>query len=165
MPADSQLWLAQWVSMRDAISTLAQYTIRYPVEVFLAVIILGAIWLLIWGNLSTIRLFRPMRAGGAWWIFLGLLWVAGLALGVYGGFFFVYRASPTLQIFGAPVPTLFLHWEGPAGHQQWVDFPADTALLNAFSNVLLLPLLLAGLFGPVFWTWTKVGPPRPSGDT
>src|SRR5436309_1041054 len=96
-------------------------------------IILALIGLLAWANYAMVRFLQRRHAAIGWWVLLIAVWAAGMALGVYGGFFFEYHASPKLRVFGAPVPALFLHWEGPPGQEHWVDFPADSALLNAAS--------------------------------
>src|SRR4051794_4073044 len=121
-----------------------------------ALIIFALIGLLTWANSAMVRQLRRRHAAIGWWVLLIVLWTAGVALGVYGGFFFEYHASPKLRVFGAPVPAAFFHWEGPPGHEDWVDFPAETALLNAASNVLLVPLLFACPLAVVFWSWHKL---------
>ncbi len=106
--------------------------------------------LLALANVVTVRLFRRREAGVGWWIALSLAWLAGAALGVWGGFFLEYQPSPRLRVFGAPVPAAFFHWEGPPGEEQWVDFITPVLLLFAGSNVPIMALLVACLIGLVF---------------
>jgi hypothetical protein len=80
-----------------------------------------------------------------------LAWVAGAALGVWGGFCFEYQASPRLRVFGAPVPAAFFHREGPPGEEQWVSFITPAPLLFAASNVAILALLAACPVGLAYW--------------
>jgi hypothetical protein len=124
--------------------------------VLFLLIIFGVIGLLWWGNTMTVRLLRRRNAAVGWWMLLVILWAAGLALGIYGGFFFEFSASRTFRVLSAPVPAGMFHWEGPPGQEQWVCFPAETALLNASSNVALMPLLMACPIGLVFSSWRKL---------
>src|SRR4051794_19721681 len=81
-----------------------------------------------------VRMLRQRGAGVGWWSALSAAWLAGAALGVWGGFFFEYQPSPRLRVFGAPVPAAFFHWEGPPGEEQWVDFVTPAPALFAASN-------------------------------
>jgi hypothetical protein len=105
-------------------------------------LIFGVIVLLAFANAAIVRLLR--RAGRGWWCALAVAWLAGAGLGMWGGFFFEYRPTPDLRVFGAPVPGAFLHWEGPRGEEQWVDFITPAPLLFAGSNIAILALV-AGL--------------------
>jgi len=108
---------------------------------------------LAWANFATVRMFQARAAGPGWWAMVSLLWAGGVALGIWGGFFFEYQPSSRLRVIGAPVPGAFFHLEGPPGEEQWVDFITPEPLLFAGSNVLLMPLLLASPIGLVFRLW------------
>jgi hypothetical protein len=107
--------------------------------------------LLAWANVAIVRLLHRRHGGLVWWVALSIAWLAGAALGVWGGFFFEYQPSPRLRVFGAPVPAAFFHWEGPPGEEQWVDFITPVPLLIAGSNVVILALLAACPVGLVGW--------------
>ncbi|WP_406699783.1 hypothetical protein V5E97_13100 [Singulisphaera sp. Ch08] len=102
-------------------------------------------------NVVIVRLFQRWQAKTRWWTVLTAAWVAGAALGVVGGFFFEYRASPQLRVVGAPIPAVFLHWEGAPGEEEWVDFVTPAPLLFAGSNIAILGLMAACPVGLVFW--------------
>ena len=112
--------------------------------------------LLATANLMIVRLLQRRHAGPAWWIPLSVAWMAGAALGLWGGFFFEYQAAPELRVFGAPVPASVSHLEGPPGEQQWVHFITPAPLVFAGSNVVILALLAAFPVGLVLW----LRPPR-----
>ena len=107
----------------------------------LGLLILVVCILLALANAGIVSRFRRRRAGRGWWCLLAVAWLAGAGLGVWGGFFFEYRPTPVLRVFGAPVPGAFLHWEGPPGEEQWVDFITPAPLLFAGSNIVILGLL------------------------
>jgi hypothetical protein len=117
-------------------------------------------------NVVTVRSLRRRQAGAGWWVALAIAWLAGAAVGLWGGFFFEYQPSPRLRVFGAPVPAAFFHWEGPPGEEQWVDFITPAPLLFAGSNVPIMALLCGCPVGAMFWVWNwragrVVGPPNP----
>jgi hypothetical protein len=122
--------------------------------------ILAVVALLGWVNVATVRLIRREQARAGWWVALVVAGLVGAGMGVWGGFFFEYQPSPRLRVFGAPVPAAFLHWEGPPGEEDWVDFVTPAPALFAGSNVLLLALLAACPIGLVFWLWRWVAPAR-----
>jgi hypothetical protein len=103
-----------------------------------------------------VRMLRQQGAGMVWWSALSAAWLAGAALGVWGGFFFEYQPSPRLRVFGAPVPAAFFHWEGPPGEEQWVDFITPAPVLFAASNVAILALLTGCLVGVAFWLVSRL---------
>jgi hypothetical protein len=119
-----------------------------------SLLILVLAGLLAWANVATVQLLRRRAAGARWWLALLVAWLAGAALGVWGGFFFEYQPSPRLRVFGAPVPVGFFHWEGPPGEEQWVDFVPAAPLLLATSNIPIMALLLACPIGLAFWVWS-----------
>jgi hypothetical protein len=106
-------------------------------------------------NMAIVRLLRRRQASAGWWAAIGVAWLVGAALGVWGGFFFEYQPEPRLRVFGAPVPAAFFHWEGPPGEEQWIDFVTPAPLLFAGSNVPILALLTACPVGLVFWVWSR----------
>lgn len=114
------------------------------------VIIFASVALLVSINAAIVRLFRRRRAGPGWWIGLTVAWAVGAGLGFVGGFFFEYRPLPEFRVAGAPIPAAFFHWEGPPGHEQWVDFITPAPLLFAGSNVVILGLLAACPVGLAF---------------
>ena len=114
-------------------------------------LILPLVALLAFANVISVRSFLAWRAGPPWWGALAVAWVVGTAVGVWSGFYFEYRPSPELRVFGAPIPTGCLHWEGPPGQEQWVDFITPAPLVFAGSNVVILALLAACTVGLVFW--------------
>lgn len=113
-------------------------------------IIFGAIGLLAYLNVATVRSFRRRQAGSGWWTLLTFGWAAGAAVGVMGGFFFEYQPRPELRVVGAPVPVAFFHWEGPPGEERWIDFITQPPFLFAGSNVVILGLLAACPIGLAF---------------
>jgi hypothetical protein len=119
-------------------------------------LIFAAIAPLAFINVVIVRLFQRRQPGTGWWTALTVAWVTGAALGMFGGFFFEYRPSPRLRVFGAPIPAVFLHWEGPSGEEEWVDFLTPAPLLFAGSNVVILGLLAACPIGLVLWLWHRV---------
>jgi hypothetical protein len=114
-------------------------------------LILAIIAVLGWANAAMMRRLRSRTAAWGWWAAVLTLWTVGAIIGVWGGFFFEYQASPTLRVCGAPVPAAFFHLEGPTGEEQWIDFITPAPLLFAGANVVLMPLLLACPVGLVFW--------------
>jgi hypothetical protein len=52
------------------------------------------------------------------------------------------------------VPVACLHWEGPPGEEQWVDFITPAPILFAGSNVPIMALLGACPVGVIFWVWS-----------
>ena len=106
--------------------------------------------LLAFADAGIVRLLRRRRGGRGWWCALAVAWLAGAGLGVWSGFFFEYRPNPELRVFGAPVPGAFLHWEGPPGEEQWVDFITPAPLLFAGSNIAIVALLAGLPVGLVF---------------
>jgi hypothetical protein len=96
--------------------------------------------LLLWANVAAVVSFRRRRASGRWWTAMWFAWILGGAIGVYGGFFFEYQPTETLRVFGAPVPAVFLHLEGPPDNQQWVDYITPAPLLFAGSNIIILAM-------------------------
>jgi hypothetical protein len=117
-------------------------------------LILVLIAILALANVATVRLLQRRQASAGWWAALSITWLAGAALGVWGGFFFEYQPSPQLRVFGAPVPAGVFHWEGPPGEEQWIDFVTPAPLLFAGSNVPIMALLAACPVGLVFWVWS-----------
>jgi hypothetical protein len=112
--------------------------------------------LIAFADAGIVRLFRRRRAGPGWWCALAVAWLVGAGLGAWGGFFFEYRPTPVLRIFGAPVPGAFLSWEGPQGEEQWVDFITPAPLLFAGSNIVILALLAGLTVGLLFATAAAV---------
>lgn len=117
--------------------------------IFIPVVVL----LLAITNVVIVRLFLRRHAGSGWWIVISCGWLVRLAVGVWGGFFFEYQASPRLRVFGAPVPAGFLHLEGPPGEEQWIDYVTPEPLLFAGSNIVIMAMLTSCPIGLVFWIW------------
>ncbi len=109
--------------------------------------------LLALANVATVKLLRRRRAGPGWCAALSVAWLAGAPLGAWGGIFVEYQLSPTLRVFGAPVPHAFFHLEGPPGEERWIDFITPAPILFAASNVPILALLAACPVGLLFWVW------------
>ena len=109
---------------------------------------------------AIVRMLRQRQVGAGWWAALSAAWLAGAALGVWSGFFFEYRPSVRLRVLGAPVPAAFLHWEGPPGEEQWVDFITPAPLLFAASNVVILAFLAGCPVGLVYWLAGLRGRPQ-----
>ncbi|AGA31294.1 hypothetical protein [Singulisphaera acidiphila] len=106
-------------------------------------------------NVLIVRLFQRRGAGRGWWTTLIITWITGAALGIYSGFVFEYRPTPSLRVFGAPIPAAVFHWEGPPGKEEWVDFVTPAPHLFAMSNVVILGLFTACPVGPLFWLWRR----------
>jgi amino acid transporter len=118
----------------------------------LVLIILALIVFFGWINVLSVRWMRSHHANTYWWCALITAWVVGIIVGVWGGFFFEYHTSPDFRVAGAPIPAVLFHLEDDAyGKPEWVDFPAGTPLLNATSNVVLVPLLFAVPISFIFW--------------
>jgi hypothetical protein len=124
-------------------------------------LIIAVVAVLALANVALVRLLRRRAPGRGWWWAMAVAWSAGAGLGVWGGFFFEYQPSPDLRVFGAPIPAAFLHWEGPPGKEQWVDFITPVPLLFAGSNIAILALLAALPVGFVFVLWR----PMPTGSS
>lgn len=118
-----------------------------------AVLILAVAVFLVWANLTTVRALRSRRAGVVWWAALAVLWAAGAAIGVWGGFFFEYQASPRLRVFGAPLPAGMSQLNGPPGQEVWVGFVTPVPILFAAANVPLVGLFAGSLVGMAFRLW------------
>jgi hypothetical protein len=116
----------------------------------LGLLIFAVVVLLAFADADVVRLYRRRRAGRGWWCALAVAWLTGARLGTWGGFFFEYRPTRELRVFGAPVPGVFLHWEVPPSEEQWVDFITPTPLLFAGSNIAILALLAGLPVGLVF---------------
>jgi ribose/xylose/arabinose/galactoside ABC-type transport system permease subunit len=116
--------------------------------------------LLTWANVAIVRMLRCRHARLRWWVALSVAWLAGAGFGAWSGFFFEYQPLPRLRVFGAPVPAVFFHWEGPPGQEQWIDFITPAPRLFATSNILILALLAACPIGLVLrLTRHRVAPP------
>jgi hypothetical protein len=118
----------------------------------LILLIFAVTFLLAFADAGIVRLFRRRRAGRSWWCALAVAWLVG----AWGGFFFEYRPTPVLRVFGAPVPGVFLHWEGPLGEERWVDFNHPGSGVFAGSNIVILALLAVLSVGLVFVTEAAV---------
>jgi hypothetical protein len=108
--------------------------------------------LLVWGNLATVQMLTRRHAKATWWIGLAVAWAG---IGVWSGFFFEYQASPTLRVFGFPVPAAVFHYEGPPGQEQWIDFITPAPILFAASNTFIIAMLAACPMGLAFWLWPE----------
>jgi len=122
----------------------------------MACVLIPAVFaMLAWANAAAVRALRAHAAPAGWWAALMVLWLAGAAAGVWGGFFAEYQASPTLRVSGAPLPVGAAHREGSPGQEQWVGFVTPAPLLFAAANVPLVGLLAGSIIGPAFWAWRR----------
>ncbi|AWM40321.1 hypothetical protein GobsT_12090 [Gemmata obscuriglobus] len=118
----------------------------------MALVLIPAVFVLLaWANTAAVRALRARRAPGGWWAALAVLWLAGAAAGAWGGFFAKYQASPTLRVYGLPLPIGAAILVGPPGREQWVGYASPAGVLLAAANVPLVALLAGSAVGPVFW--------------
>lgn len=91
-----------------------------------------------WIAFCTIRAFRRDHVGTAWWIFLGLLLLVGIATGIWAGFMLEYYVSPTLRFAGFPFPMAIFQLESGT----WVDYVHETfiMILIGLADVMLITL-------------------------
>lgn len=113
-------------------------------------IILGIV-LLAWWNRAIVRRLRREATQALWSWGLAAAWLMRGALGSWSSLFLKYQPFAELRIFGAPLPIVALHGEGPRGQEQWVDFVSPWPWLLLAANVLIVALLAGGVVGLLFW--------------
>lgn len=88
----------------------------------------------------TQRAFQRDHAGSAWRVLFWGLLLAGMATGVWAGFFLEYQLSRTLKVIGFPIPLVVFHLESG----NWVDYVTDgpVMILKAASNLMFSALCL-----------------------
>ncbi len=90
----------------------------------------------------TLRAFGRSHTGTAWWVVFWALLLAGIATGIWAGFYLEYQFSPTVKLIGFPLPVVGFRLE--SGH--WVDYitegririfisTADAALITLCSVI------------------------------
>ncbi|HEV3237574.1 MAG TPA: hypothetical protein VGZ25_11335, partial [Gemmataceae bacterium] len=95
-----------------------------------------------------LSLFYTRRISSTYWLILSPLYVAGLAVGIYCGFYAEYSLSPSLIAFSAPIPAGFFHLEDG----QWIDFVTPAPAVTAFSNVIIVALSVPlPIIGYLLW--------------
>jgi hypothetical protein len=101
--------------------------------------------LLAWADLAAVAAMWKDRAGPVWRIVLIVLVVAGIAIGVWAGFWCDYQVSDDLRVVSFPVPAVIFHLE----EGQWIDYVSPALPFVVVFNLLavaltfVLPLALA----------------------
>ena len=89
-----------------------------------------------WTIISLFKRLSRQRVSKAWWIAFGVLFAAGVALGIWCAFFCEYRASARLRVQSFPIPVDLFHLEDG----NWVDFPVPKfqGCLAFIANVIAI---------------------------
>lgn len=121
---------------------------------FLLIIVFLALssWMLI-------ALFRRLwlkHVSTGWWIAFGVLFVCGVALGIWCAFYCEYHVGARFRIASFPIPVVFFQLEDG----NWVDFPVPQfqAWSAAFTNVITIAAL--AVLPLWFASWRQHGPDR-----
>lgn len=114
------------------------------IYILLTVFVLGPI------NAMTVRAFLRQQAGMGWWVSLAIAWLVGAAAGFWSGVYYEYQPSPTLRVFGAPVPHAYFHLEGPPGEEKWMDYITEAPVFFAGSNVFIMAVVAACPIGLIY---------------
>ena len=109
----------------------------------IAIVVFALLVVMVWVDVSAWRVMSAANdsfSGRFLYVGLGL---AGLAIGIWCGFYLEYQVSPTLRFFSFPIPVAVFHLEGG----QWVDFvtpmPIVLALLDVAFVTVFFPFPLS----------------------
>jgi hypothetical protein len=91
-----------------------------------------AVVLVAWVDFIAIRKLSRRRAGPLWWTAVGVLFLLGVAVGIWCAFYCEYHVSDRLRVISFPVPAAYFLLEDG----QWVDYVTAVPILIVLLNVV-----------------------------
>lgn len=104
-----------------------------------------------WSIFAIFRWLRRANFGAKWWQAFGILGLAGLALGIWFGFFMHYQVAK-VKLEGFPIPYGISNQESPDGPWRKGDMPPSVhvgAVVTDFLSgiaLCLAPIAIAAFF-------------------